>query len=95
MGSNGGGVIVRIKTSSFHSVKEFSLNLDEMEGLEIVSAIVATASNKSILFSSCYRPPYAECMWMEKFNEFLDHACHHFKNIVISGDLTFPISHGT
>ena len=61
-----------------------------MEGLEIVSAIVTTASNESILFSSCYRPPDAECMWMEKFNKFLDYACDQFNNIVISGDFNLP-----
>ena len=32
VGRNGGGVIVGIKTSSFHSVKEFSLKLDDRDG---------------------------------------------------------------
>ena len=88
VGRNGGGVLVGIKTNSFCSVKEFSLNSDEMEGLEIVSAILTTASNKRLLFSSCYRPPDAD--WMGKFNKFLDHACDQFQNIVISADFNLP-----
>jgi hypothetical protein len=35
-------------------VKEFSFNSDAVEGLEIVSAILTTASNKRLLFSSCF-----------------------------------------
>ena len=54
---NGGGVLIAIKPSSFNSDKEFVSNLDDIQDLEIISAIVRTASNQTILFSSCYRPP--------------------------------------
>ena len=83
---NGGGVLIAIKSSLFNSVKEFVSSLDDIQDLEIISAIVRTASNQTILFSSCYRPPDAERTWSSKLNTFLNQVCDRFKYVVMSGD---------
>ena len=87
---NGGVVLITIKSSSFNSVKEFASNLDDIQDLEIISAIVRTASNQTIFFSSCYRPPDAERTWSSKLNTFLNQVCDRFKYEVMPGDFSLP-----
>ena len=66
-----GGVLIAAKTSAFKTVTEYPL-ADELQDLEIASAVVTTTSDQKILFCSCYKPPDSDPSWVYLFNIFLD-----------------------
>lgn len=84
-----GGVLIAAKTSAFKSVTEYPL-ANELQDLEIASAVVTTASDQKILFCSCYRPLDSDPRWVYLFNIFLDQVCDQFENMVICGDINLP-----
>ena len=55
--------LLQIMTETFTSVKEFRINIEEIQQLELVSTEVRTASNNKRLYCCCYLPPNADLLW--------------------------------
>ena len=82
----GGGVMLGIKMELFKSVREIKHGHD----LEIVLVELTTISHTNILIGSCYRPPNADKIWMENFENFLNDVCSRHSKIVLAGDFNLP-----
>lgn len=87
---SGGGVLIAVKTDSFKTVKEFSLDEYDLQELEIVSTELRTMTDKKILYCCCYRPPDANQCWMDKFKTYLQTICDLYENIIMAGDFNLP-----
>lgn len=68
--------------------QEVTLPVDLHE-LEIVSAVVTTATGQKILFCSCYHPD-SDTSWAVLFDNFLDFACDKFESMLICSDFHLP-----
>ncbi len=60
-----------IGTGPFKTIRKIEHNYD----LEFILVQLTTLSNLEILLCSCYRPPNAEKIWMENFENFLNDIC--------------------
>lgn len=90
---SGGGVLIAIKTDTFKTVKEFSLDREDLQELEIVSTELRTVTNQKILYCCCYRLPDANQCWMYKFKIYLQTICDLYENIIMAGDFNLPNIH--
>ena len=79
---SGGGVLIAIKTDSFKTFEEFSVDREELQELEVVSTELRTVTDQKILQCCCYRPPDANQCWMDKFKIYLQTICDLYENTV-------------
>ncbi len=82
----GGDVMLGIRTGLFKTIHKIEHNYD----LEFILVRLTTLSNLKILLCSCYRPPSAEKIWMETFENFLNDICSRHLKIVLAGDFNLP-----
>ena len=68
----GGGVLLGIRTGLFKTVREIKHD----QNLEIVLVELTTISDSNIVICSCYRPPNADRIWMENFENVLTMFAH-------------------
>ena len=82
----GGGALLGIKTGIFKSLREIKHDYD----LKIVLVELTTISDSNILICSWYRPPNADRICIENFENFLNDVCSRHSKIVLAGEFNLP-----
>ena len=86
-GSRAGGVLLAVKSSSFHSVHEI---VEEQCKLELVTVELTTNSRTKLCICCCYRPRNSDRNWLNLFDSYLAILSTCYDNIVIYGDFNLP-----